>query len=241
MSETVSLEFVTRRLDAVQNDQADLRRRMIALAERFGVVEARIGAIEGRMSGIENRMTAFEERMDLLIERMGRQESNISRALLLLERLVPAWRPRAGLRGMAGTVGVVNRYQPDRREPHWPPPLFQRLRRAEGLSCDAVGIWRCTPRMRMVPPKGCGGHQMRPRRRGGLWLRLRAAWRGRVACRRPTMKNSTCDGRARNARFGCRGGQRTLHHASGPNLRFCKRSHRISEGREKCHRHTPSA
>jgi hypothetical protein len=89
MSETVSLEFVTRRLDAVQNDQADLRRRMIALAERFGVVEARIGAIEGRMSGIENRMTAFEERMDLLIERMGRQESNISRALLLLERLVP--------------------------------------------------------------------------------------------------------------------------------------------------------
>jgi hypothetical protein len=89
MSDTVSLEFVTRRLDAVQNDQADLRRRMIALAERFGAVEARIGGIESRMGGLENRMSAIEERMDLLIERMGRQEAHLSRALLLLERLVP--------------------------------------------------------------------------------------------------------------------------------------------------------
>jgi predicted nucleic acid-binding Zn-ribbon protein len=89
MSETISLEFVTRRLDAVQNDQADLRRRMIALAERFGGIEIRIGAIEGRIGGIENRMSAFEERMDLLIERMSKQEANISRALLLLERLAP--------------------------------------------------------------------------------------------------------------------------------------------------------
>jgi uncharacterized coiled-coil protein SlyX len=44
-------------------------------------------AFEARMSGLENRMTAFEERMDLLVEHLGRQESNISRALLLLERL----------------------------------------------------------------------------------------------------------------------------------------------------------
>ena len=76
--------------------------------------------------------------------------------------------------GMAGTVGVVNRYRPDRREPHRTPPLFQRLRR-EGPRAAVrrwtrrSGNWRCTPRMRRVPPKGCGGHQMRPRRRGGLW------------------------------------------------------------------------
>ena len=58
----------------MQNDQADLRRRMIALADRFGVVEARIGGMESRMSGIE-------ERMDLLVERMGKQEANTSLAL----------------------------------------------------------------------------------------------------------------------------------------------------------------
>ena len=43
------------------------------------------------------------------------------------------------------------------------PPLFQRLRREgpRGLPCDAgrdaVGTGAA------VPPKGCGGHQMRPR------------------------------------------------------------------------------
>jgi hypothetical protein len=82
MSETVSLEFIGRRLDAVQADQADLRRRVVALADRFGVVEARIGGLESRMSGIE-------ERMDLLIERMGRQETLIERILARIETKLP--------------------------------------------------------------------------------------------------------------------------------------------------------
>ena len=93
----VSLEFIGRSLDTVQADQADLRRRMIALGERFGTVEtriggieARIGSIEGRMTGIENRMTAFEERMDLMIEQIGKTEANTGCALLLIERLATA-------------------------------------------------------------------------------------------------------------------------------------------------------
>lgn len=90
MSETVSLEFIGRRLDAVQNDQADLRRSMIALADRFGAIETRIGALESRFGGLEGRMTGIEQRMDLLIERMGKQEANTSRALLLLERIAKA-------------------------------------------------------------------------------------------------------------------------------------------------------
>jgi hypothetical protein len=90
MSETVSLEFIGRRLDAVQANQADLRRRMVALGERFGAVELRIGAMEGRIGGLEARTAGIEERMDLLIERMGRQEVNTSRALLLLGRIAQA-------------------------------------------------------------------------------------------------------------------------------------------------------
>ena len=54
----VSLEFIGRSLDTVQADQADLRRRMIALGERFGTVETRIGGIEARIGSIEGRMTA---------------------------------------------------------------------------------------------------------------------------------------------------------------------------------------
>ena len=39
---------------------------------------------------------------------------------------------------MAGVVGVVNRYRPDRREPHRTPPLFQRLRREGPRGCRAT-------------------------------------------------------------------------------------------------------
>ena len=40
--------------------------------------------------------------------------------------------------GMAGVVGVVNRYRRDRREPHRTPPLFQRLRREGPRGCRAT-------------------------------------------------------------------------------------------------------
>jgi hypothetical protein len=41
-------------------------------------------------------------------------------------------------RKRAGMVGVVNRYRPDRREPHRSLPLFQRLRREGPRSCRAA-------------------------------------------------------------------------------------------------------
>ena len=47
MSETVSWQFVGRRLDSVQaRISADIRRQMITLADRFGALESRMAGIE---------------------------------------------------------------------------------------------------------------------------------------------------------------------------------------------------
>ncbi len=81
MSETVSWQFVGRRLDSVQADTADIRRRIVTLAERFG-------ALESRMGGIEQRQAILEERMDAMVERQSRLEQTGARTLYLLERLV---------------------------------------------------------------------------------------------------------------------------------------------------------
>jgi hypothetical protein len=87
MSETVSLEFIGRRLDSIQADTADVRRRMIALGERFGSVETRIGGLESRLDGIDRRFATIEDRMDAMVERQGKLELTCNRTLFLLERL----------------------------------------------------------------------------------------------------------------------------------------------------------
>lgn len=85
--ETVSWQFVGRRLDSVQNDVADVRRRMIALADRFGTIETRFGGMEARMDSLERRQGTLEERIDAVVERQGKLEEIGAKTLLLVERL----------------------------------------------------------------------------------------------------------------------------------------------------------
>jgi hypothetical protein len=80
MSETVSWQFVGRRLDSVQADTADIRRQMITLADRFG-------ALESRMAGIEHRQGTLEARMDAMVERQSKLEETGAQTLYLLQRL----------------------------------------------------------------------------------------------------------------------------------------------------------
>ena len=92
MSETtVSWEFIGRRLDAVQADTADIRRRMIGLTERFDALEnnitERFASLEGRVTSIERRMTNLEARMDAMVERQSKLEQTAARTLFLLQRM----------------------------------------------------------------------------------------------------------------------------------------------------------
>jgi chromosome segregation ATPase len=79
-SSAVSLEFIGRRLDAVQNDVADVRRRMGTLTDRFD-------GLEGRMSTIEKRQGTLEMRIDALVERISSLETITHRGNALLERI----------------------------------------------------------------------------------------------------------------------------------------------------------
>ena len=88
---TVTLEFIGRRLDAVQADTADIRRRMISQTERFDTLEAtiteRFAMLDNRVSSIERRMTTLEARMDAMVERQSKLEITSARMLHLLQRL----------------------------------------------------------------------------------------------------------------------------------------------------------
>jgi hypothetical protein len=86
-------EFIVRRLDALQNDLADLRRLVAAMTDRFGMLEMRmggldqrVGGIEQRIGGLETRFGHLEVRMDCMTERYSGQELALARVLLLLER-----------------------------------------------------------------------------------------------------------------------------------------------------------
>ena len=85
---TVTVDFIGRRLDSVQGDQPDLRRRMISLAERFSAIEGRIGAVEHRIGGLENRMSATDERIDLVIDRLHRIEAMTETRFNRLEQML---------------------------------------------------------------------------------------------------------------------------------------------------------
>ena len=87
MSETVSLEFIGRRLDAVQADVADVRRRIVSLLERHDGLLDRLENIDGGVGRLERRMNGLEVRMDAMVERQSKQEELLHRALLLLERI----------------------------------------------------------------------------------------------------------------------------------------------------------
>jgi hypothetical protein len=87
MSETVSLEFIGRRLDAVQADVADVRRRIVSLLERHDGLLDRLENIDVGVGRLERRMNGLEVRMDAMVERQSKQEELLHRALLLLERI----------------------------------------------------------------------------------------------------------------------------------------------------------
>jgi predicted nucleic acid-binding Zn-ribbon protein len=90
MSETVSIEFIGRRLDVIQADVADVRRRMVALTDRFEGVENKITLLSDDVRRIERRMHTLEARMDAMVERQSKQEELLHRVLLLTEHIAKA-------------------------------------------------------------------------------------------------------------------------------------------------------
>jgi hypothetical protein len=79
----VSLEFIQRRLDSVNNNVNDMRRSVIAMQSRFDGMEARFGAMEARFGSMETRFASLETRM-------GAIESGQERMTVMLGRLVEA-------------------------------------------------------------------------------------------------------------------------------------------------------
>ena len=79
-NETVSAEFIGRRLDGLQNNVSGLNRRMITLESNL---IDRVGALEARMAG-------FEDRTDQLVERFGALATGVNTLVLLVERIAKA-------------------------------------------------------------------------------------------------------------------------------------------------------
>ena len=68
----VSLEFVLRRIDSVNNNVNDMRRSMIATQSRFDGMEARFGAMEARFAALEVRFSGLETGIDRIAETLRR-------------------------------------------------------------------------------------------------------------------------------------------------------------------------
>jgi hypothetical protein len=83
VSEAVSLDFLGRRLDSVQNDVRDLRLRVVGLADRFGTMERRFATLENRFATIEARFSGVEERIATM-------ETRLDRMVFLIERMAQA-------------------------------------------------------------------------------------------------------------------------------------------------------
>jgi uncharacterized protein YlxW (UPF0749 family) len=87
VSESVSLEFIGRRLDSVQADVADVRRRMAGFVERFESVEANLDHLRAGVGRLDTRMGLLETRMDAMVERQSKQEELLQRTLLMTQRI----------------------------------------------------------------------------------------------------------------------------------------------------------
>jgi len=84
---TTSWQFIGRRLDVVQADTADIRRRMATLIERFSGLADRLDEVGRHMASLERRQTTLEERMDAIVDRQSKLELTGARTLYLLQRL----------------------------------------------------------------------------------------------------------------------------------------------------------
>jgi chromosome segregation ATPase len=74
-----SLEFVMRRLDAVNNNINDARRSLLAVLARFDGLETRFGVMEGRFSGLEARFASMEKRTGAMEERQETMQAAVTR------------------------------------------------------------------------------------------------------------------------------------------------------------------
>ena len=77
MSETISPEYIGRRLDSLQNNVSGVTRRMITLEN----------TLSDRMAAIEARLAGLEECADQLSDRIGALEARVNYLILLVERV----------------------------------------------------------------------------------------------------------------------------------------------------------
>ena len=77
MSETISPEFIGRRLDSLQNNIAGVNRRMIALET----------ALNDKLGAVQTRMAGLEECVDQLAERISVLETSVNSAILLIQSI----------------------------------------------------------------------------------------------------------------------------------------------------------
>jgi chromosome segregation ATPase len=111
MSDTVSVEFIGKRLDEVQREQrrqgerieflsdqlGELRaatvtrdlaeRLMIRAGERFTSLEARLASLEGRFASLEAGFASLEGRLASLEGRFASLEARLDRITVVLEQL----------------------------------------------------------------------------------------------------------------------------------------------------------
>lgn len=84
MSDTISLEFIGYRLDAVQNDVHDLRRSFVSFRESS---RDALSGLRDEMTSLGKRMSSLEQRMDAMVDRQSRFEETQARLLLLVRRI----------------------------------------------------------------------------------------------------------------------------------------------------------
>ncbi len=80
MSETVSLESVARRLDALQNNVSGVNRRLITLES----------SLSERMAALEAKTAALEDCMDQFADRIQALETSVNSLILLAQRIAKA-------------------------------------------------------------------------------------------------------------------------------------------------------
>jgi hypothetical protein len=75
MSETISPEFIGRRLDSLQNNVSGVTRRMITLEN----------TLSDRMAALETRLAGLEECADQLSDRISALDTRVNYLILLVE------------------------------------------------------------------------------------------------------------------------------------------------------------
>jgi len=86
MSETISLEFIQRRLESIQNDTADVRRRMGTLIDRCRLIEERVDVQTSEIRSLGKQQAILTERLDTVVNRLTGIETTNAEILMLIKR-----------------------------------------------------------------------------------------------------------------------------------------------------------